>query len=146
MTLARFAAAHELVATVTAEVGAAQTRLVWSVPRDGYSATPDRYAWVRSPSGAFAPNRYFFAEIKDVDFGPGRVETEILRTSADRAVVRVQASGFNYLVRIPTPAAEVRFSDNYLDLRDGDLAEIAVRGLAEHIGDDQLRPISGLTR
>ena len=131
---------------MTAEVGAAQTRLVWSVPRDAYSATPDRYAWVRSPSGAFAPNRYFFAEIKDVDFGPARVETEILRTSADRAVVRVQAIGFNYLVRIPTPAAEVRFSDNYLDLRDGDLAEIAVRGLAEHIGDDQLRPISGLTR
>jgi hypothetical protein len=40
----------------------------------------------------------------------------------------------------------VRFSDNYLDLRHGDVAEIAVRGLAEHIGDDQLRATSGLTR
>jgi hypothetical protein len=61
-------------------------------------------------------------------------------------VVRVRAAGFNYFVRIPTPAAEVRFSDNYLDLRDGDLAEIAVRGLTEDIGDDQLRAISGWTR
>jgi hypothetical protein len=33
-----------------------------------------------------------------------------------------------------------------LDLRDGDLAEIAVRGLSEDSGDDQLRAISGWTR
>ena len=115
------------------EVGPAQARLVWSVPRDGYSATADRYAWVRSPSGAFAPNRYFFAEIKEVEFGSGRVESEVVRTSADRAVVRLRATGFNYFVRIPTPSPQVRFSDNYLDLRDGDMAEIAVRGLAEDI-------------
>ena len=134
------------MAGVVAEIEPAQTRLVWSVPGDAYSATADTYAWVRSPSGAFAPNRYFFAEIKDMDFGPSRVESEILRTSADRAVVRVRATGFNYFVRIPTPAPEVRFSDNYLDLRDGDLAEIAVRGLTEHIGDDQLQAISGLAR
>jgi hypothetical protein len=31
-------------------------------------------------------------------------------------------------------------------LRDGELAEIAVRGLTADIGDDQLRAISGLTR
>jgi beta-mannosidase len=146
VTLARFSAAPDLVAAVAGEIGPAETQLVWSVPRDGYSATADRYAWVRSPTAAFAPNRYFFAEIKDIDFGSGRVESEVVRTSADRAVVRVRAAGFNYFVRIPTPAAEVRFSDNYLDLRDGDLAEIAVRGLTEDIGDDQLRAISGWTR
>jgi hypothetical protein len=61
-------------------------------------------------------------------------------------VVRVWAVGFNYFVRIPTPSPQVRFSDNYLDLRDDDTAEIAVRGLTEHIGDDQLRAVSGLTR
>jgi hypothetical protein len=61
-------------------------------------------------------------------------------------VVRLRASGFNYFVRIPTPSPQVRFSDNYLDLRDADTAEIAVRGLTEHIGDDRLRAISGLRR
>lgn len=40
----------------------------------------------------------------------------------------------------------VRFSDNYLDLRDGELAEITVRRLTGDVGDDQLRAISGLTR
>ena len=146
VTLGRFSAAPDLVAAVTAEVGPAQTRLVWSRPRGEYSPTADHYASVRSPSGTFAPNRFFFAEIKNVDFGPGRVESEVVRTSADRAVVRVRAAGFNYFVRIPTPSPQVRFSDNYLDLRDGELAEIVVRGLTDEIVDDQLPAISGLRR
>jgi hypothetical protein len=61
-------------------------------------------------------------------------------------VVRVRATGFKYFVRIRTPAPKVRFSDNYLDLRDGDIAEIAVRGLTEDVGDEQLRPVSGLAQ
>jgi beta-mannosidase len=146
VTLSRFSVAPDFVAAVAAEVEPAQTRMVWSVPRDEYSATVDRYAWVRSPSGAFAPNRYFFAEIKNVDFGPGRIESEVLRTSADQAVVRIWGTGFNYFVRIATPSPQVRFADNYLDLRDGELAEIAVRGLTDDIADDQLRAMSGLTR
>jgi hypothetical protein len=55
------------------------------------------------------------------------------------AEVAPAQAGFNYFVRIPTPSPYVRFSDNYLDLRDGDHAEIAVRGLTDDIGDDQLR-------
>ena len=50
-----------------------------------------------SPNGAFAPNRYFFGEIKDVEFGPGHVESEVVRTSADRAVVRVLRDGIQLL-------------------------------------------------
>jgi hypothetical protein len=40
----------------------------------------------------------------------------------------------------------VRFSDNYLDLRDGDIAEITVLGLTEDVRDDQLRAVSGLVQ
>ena len=80
-----------------------------------------------------------------MQFGSGHVESEIVRTVADQAVVRVQATGFNYFVRIPTPAPQARFSDNYLDLRDGDVAEIAVRGLVEDIADNQLQAVSGLS-
>jgi hypothetical protein len=61
-------------------------------------------------------------------------------------VVRVRATGFNYFVRIRTPAPQVRFSDNYLDLRDGDIAEITVLGLPEDVRDDQLRAVSGLVQ
>jgi beta-mannosidase len=143
VTLGRFSAAPDHLAAVATEVGPGRAQLAWSIPASEYSATPDRYAWVRSPSGTFAPNRYFFAEIKDVQFGSGHVESEVVRTAADQAVVRVRAKGFNYFVRLPTPSPQVRFSDNYLDLRDGDVAEIAVRGLAGDLGEDQLRAVSG---
>jgi hypothetical protein len=80
-----------------------------------------------------------------VDFGPGQLEADTVRTSADQALVRVGATGFNYFVRIPTPALQVRFSDKYLDLRDGDVAEIVARGLTENVSNDQLRPVSGFS-
>ena len=145
VTIGPFSAAPDFAATVTTEVPPGQAQLAWSIPGDGYSAGPDCYAWVSSPNGAFAPNRYYFGEIKDVEFGPGHVESEVVRSSADQAVVRVLATGFNYFVRIPTPSLDVRFSDNYFDLRDGDLAEIAVRGLTEEVRDDLLRAVSGLS-
>jgi beta-mannosidase len=146
VTIGRFSAIPDLVAAVATEVPPGRTTLAWSLPGGAYEAMPDRYAWVRSPSGAFDPNRCFFAEIKDVEFGRGQVESEVVRASADRAVVRVRATGFNHFVRIRTPAPQVRFSDNYLDLRDGDVAEITVLGLTENVGDDQLRAVSGLAR
>jgi len=144
VTLGRFSGAVDLTADVATDVEPGQARLAWLIPSDSYSAAPDRYAWVHSPTGAFQPNRYFFAEIKDVGFTRGHVESEVVRSSIDQALVRVRATGFNYFVRIPTPSPQVRFSDNYLDLRDGDVAEIAVRGLTEEVGDDQLRAGSGL--
>jgi hypothetical protein len=76
------------------------------------------------------PNQYFFTEIKDVNFGPGHVASEVIRTGPDRAVVRVRATGFNYFIRIPTPAPDVRFADNYLDLRDRGLVRSPFEGLA----------------
>jgi beta-mannosidase len=144
VTVGSFSAVPDLVAGVATEVPPGQTTLAWSIPSGAYEATPDRYAWVRSRNDAFDPNRYFFAEIKDVEFGRGQVDSEVVRASANRAVVRVRATGFNYFVRIRTHAPQVRFSDNYLDLRDGDIAEITVRGLTDDVGDDQLRAVSGL--
>ena len=146
VTIGRFSAVPDFVAGVATKVPSGQTTLAWSIPSSAYEATPDRYAWVRSPNDAFGPNRCFFAEIKDVEFGRGQVESEVVRSSANRAAVRVRARGFNYFVRIRTPAPQVRFSDNYLDLRDGDIAEITVLGLPEDVRDDQLRAVSGLVQ
>jgi len=146
VTIGRFSAVPDFVAGVATKVPPGQTTLAWSIPSSAYEATPDRYAWVRSPNDAFGPNRCFFAEIKDVEFGRGQVESEVVRSSANRAAVRVRARGFKYFVRIRTPAPQVRFSDNYLDLRDGDIAEITVLGLTEDVRDDQLRAVSGLVQ
>jgi beta-mannosidase len=145
VTLGRFSGSADVATVLSTEVEPAQARLVWSIPRGAYAAAPDHYAWVASPSGAFASNRYFFAEIKDLSFGSGHVESEIIRNGVEQAVVRVRATGFNYFTRIPTPSPQVRFSDNYLDLRDGDVAEIIVRGLTEDVADDQPRAVSGMS-
>jgi hypothetical protein len=78
------------------------------------------------------------------------VEAGLSPRSSEQARIeplfRVRATGFNYFVRIRTPAPQVRLSDNYLDLRDGDIAEITVLGLTEDVGDDQLRAVSGLAQ
>ena len=139
-----FAGAAELTETVTVQVPAGSSVLAWSLASTQYRATADRFAWVSSPSGAFAPNRHFFAEIRDVAFGPGRITTDVERISAEQAVLRISAEGFGHFVRVPTPDPGVRFSDNYLDLRDGESAEIAVRGLTGAVADDELRARRGM--
>ena len=55
VTLARFSAAPDLVAGVVAEIEPAQTRLVWSVPRDAYSATPDTLCLGTQPKRRVRP-------------------------------------------------------------------------------------------
>jgi hypothetical protein len=56
VTLGRFSAVADVAADISTEVEPGQARLVWSIPRAAYDTTPDRYAWVISPSGVFAPN------------------------------------------------------------------------------------------
>jgi hypothetical protein len=85
-------------------------------------------------------------------YGPGRRQTgcrQPCRAAHTRRCWRLAGSRTSISTATRTPCAgwrTVRFSDNYLDLRDGELAEIAVRGLTDDIGEDQLRAISGLTR
>ncbi|MFG1920528.1 glycoside hydrolase family 2 protein [Cryptosporangium sp. NPDC048952] len=44
----------------------------------------------------------------------------------------ITARGFVYFVHVLTPNPGVRFSDNYVDLRDGDSVMIDVTGLDIH--------------
>jgi beta-mannosidase len=78
------------------------------------------------------PNRLFFAPLKDLEFGQGTIETTIKSTAEGTATVELTAHGYHYLTRILTPAPGVRFSANYLDLRDGETRQIIVTGLPEH--------------
>lgn len=106
-----------------------ESRPVWTA--ELADAGPETYAWVESPSGAFPSNRYYFAEIKDIPFGD--VELDVQATALDdgRAVLRIRSRGHAYFVHVETPEPGVRFSDNYLDLRDGDTVEVTVSGLPD---------------
>ena len=100
----------------------------WSGDAAGVPLTADRYAWVESPDDLVPANRLFFAEIKDLPFGPSTVR--VRPSGPDPAPRgRLAAQGYAYFVHLLTPVPGVRFSDNYLDLRDGDSVVIEVTGL-----------------
>jgi len=89
------------------------------------SATADaaHYVWASSPAGAFPSARLHFAQIKDLQTGPSRLDVEVLD-----GALRIRSTGYSYLVRIEQPSAGVRLSDNCFDLRDGEERVISVTG------------------
>jgi beta-mannosidase len=115
---------------VSTTVAAGESTVVWSV--DGASGFGrDTYAWVESRTGAFPPNRLYFAEIKDLEFGSSGLDIQASTTEAGEVSVTITAQGHAYLVHILSPVPGVRFSDNYFDLRDGETVTIVVADLPD---------------
>ncbi|HEX3783262.1 MAG TPA: glycoside hydrolase family 2 protein [Pseudonocardiaceae bacterium] len=127
VTIAGFDGIDHLRAEVTATVAPGESRAVWT--GTGLELTPDRYAWVDGADGVFPSNRLFFAEIKDIPFEEAKLAVVATRTGQGAAELTITATGFAYFVHALTPAPGTRFSRNYLDLRDGETATIAVTGL-----------------
>jgi len=122
-----FAGGTVLDTTVTGTVLAGESALLWSGTADEVAASSGRFAWV-SGEGVRS-NRWFFTEIKDVTFGPSELVVEREDVAPGSARITVTSRGFSYLVRVLSPAGFVRFSDNYLDLRDGESVVIEVDNL-----------------
>lgn len=110
------------------QLGPGESRAVWTLPAAGFPRDGGTYAWVESPNAAFPSNRHFFAEIKDLTFGKSELDVSV-RENGDGAVVDIESRGYSYFVHVPSPVPGLRFTDNYLDLRDGDQARIEVSGL-----------------
>jgi beta-mannosidase len=125
--------------TVEAELAPGDSRVVWRGEQGSYRRTADQVAWVSSPTGEFPPNRHFFSEVKDAEFGPVTLDTAIEGGADGTARVTVAATGYAYLVRVLSPAPGVRFSDNYFDLRTGESATIEVSGLPDGFDAQQLQ-------
>jgi beta-mannosidase len=124
--VATFAGKSIVEERLTVEVAPYRSEPVWTgVVTPG----PDRFAWVSDAAGVVEPNRLFFAPLKDLQFGEGRVDARVITTGEGTASVELRSTGYSYLTRIVTPAPGVSFSANYLDLRDGDTALIEVTGL-----------------
>lgn len=124
-------------ASVPVRLGLGESAAVWSV--SGVAA-PDRYA--RVGGGSVPANRLFFAEIKDIDFGPARLDWTTTPTGPGSARVVIRSSGYSFLVHLPSPAPGVRFSDNYLDLPDGAEVRIEVSGLPDGFVPQRLQVLS----
>ena len=129
VTIAGFDGTDHHCEQVAATVAPGESRAVWS--GIDLELTADRYAWVESQDAAFPANRLFFAEIKDIPFGEPKLDIVAMKTGPGKASVTITATGFAYFVHALTPAPDVRFDTNYVDLRDGQTATINVTGLPD---------------
>lgn len=111
--------------SVTYVAPARSSEPVWS----SSDVATDRFAWVADASGAIPPNRLFFGQLKELPLGTGKLLSEITDRGDGRAAVQLRSEGYSYFSRVVADCAGVRFSRNYLDLRDGDEATIEVSGL-----------------
>ncbi|MGI9146736.1 MAG: beta-mannosidase [Chloroflexota bacterium] len=112
---------------ITCPAGDSRPVCSWSADRVGGAA--DRYAWVRSSSDAFPPNRHFFSAIKDLRRTMSQPEMEVTTTGPRELRVRVHApsKSYVYFAHLTSPVESTRFSDNYFDLEPGEARELVVR-------------------
>ncbi len=89
-----------------------------------FAGGPDRYVSVRGE--AFAPNRHFFAAVKDLVRARPAVQHVV-----DGASVRVRTDGFAHCVGLGLRDEHVEASDDYFDLEPGEERTIALSRPAE---------------
>jgi beta-mannosidase len=113
---------EELVAV---EVAAGESRRLhrW----DGLPRGADRYLSVRAENGAFAPNRHFFAAIKDLRRERANVESERLANGD----VRLRTDRYAYFVHLGLRDEHVRASDDYFELEPGAERIVSFSGPAD---------------
>ena len=104
-------------------------------------STDDEAAFVSELSGAVPANRCFLGRLKDLPLTVGRVQAEVVKQGPGTATVRLTASGYCYFSRLATDRPGIRFSSNYVDLRDGEHVDIEVTGLPEG-GVEALQAVS----
>jgi beta-mannosidase len=100
---------------------------VWSGP----TAAGDEAAFVTELTGALPANRVFLGQLKDLPLSSARLQAEVVKQSPSSACVRLTSTGFSYFSRLASNRPGVRFSTNYVDLRDGEHVDIEVTGIPE---------------
>ena len=109
-------------------VGPNASRCVWRSDAANAQGERGHVLMVRATGDRFAPNRHFFAALKDLDRPmPEAPRVELERLGAGELAVRITASVYLYFVHVLTPDERVSFSDNYIDLAAGETRVIRVR-------------------
>jgi beta-mannosidase len=111
---------------VPVDLPAGASERVWSATVEH---GPNRVAWVSSADGAVPTNRLLFGRIKDLALPPSSLETVFHPTGAGTGVLKLTSRGYTFAARVTCDDPAARFSDNHLDLRDGDTADLTVTGL-----------------
>jgi beta-mannosidase len=88
----------------------------------------DKVLSVRSPEGAFAPNRHHLAPIARLALKPG-ARPRMTVTPIAAADYRIDLTADDYLafVHLTSERPDLRFSDNYFDMATGEQRSLTVR-------------------
>ena len=121
-------------------VPAGASRAVACWPPGELAGGPDRYVRVGSSNGLFAPNRYFFAAIKDLVRQPGapRMDVKAAGPREARVTLRAPADHYVYFAHLTSPSESTHVSDNYFDLEPGESREVRVTDSAHELAPDRL--------
>jgi beta-mannosidase len=113
--------------SVALDVGPNQSARVWRSqgPVVGRS---DQVLTVKSAAGLFPDNRHLFVAIKDLDRSTLQpLNVEIEQRGDHELAVHLTAPAWTYFVHLLVADEHTIFSDNYFDLRAGELRTVTVR-------------------
>ncbi|PTU31897.1 glycoside hydrolase family 2 [Stenotrophobium rhamnosiphilum] len=99
----------------------------------------DRVICVYSATNQFAPNRFLFAPVKDLMLAT-EVPPQIAIEKVSNHELHVAITSKNYLlfVHLTAEDPETRFSDNYFDLRPGEIRVITVKNKIKPLSSDSI--------
>jgi beta-mannosidase len=105
------------------------------------AASPAHYFHVRSANGAFPDNRYFFADIKDLERQPVAPRMHIRQDSPHTLEVELAAppDGYVYFAHLVSRHPSTHFSDNYVDILPGETRILRVSDAQRELEPEALR-------
>ncbi len=120
-------------------ISAGESACVWRL--GSLSRTPAHYLHVESTGGLFPANRHFFGDFKDLERQPVAPLVKMESAGSHRISVdiRAPAEGYVYFAHVKTLYETTRFSDNYVDLRPGEVRMLTVSDSAHELSPDDLR-------
>jgi len=136
IALDAFDGGQEWAEAVEFQVGPTESRRVWT---GEVAAFPGHVITVSSPDGLFPANRHFFAAIKDLDRATPPVPAIRMEARGPHEVaVQLTARSHLWFVHLLTTDESTVFSDNYIDLREGETRTLTVRNDKAGVSPDAI--------
>jgi beta-mannosidase len=111
---------------VAVDLPANCSQRVWACDAEKAQAAPDRYLAVCGEKGIFAPNRHFYAAIKELQREKVKLQAEVTAGDEHEVKVTFTTEGYAFFVHLLSPSEDTIFSDNYFDLEPGETRIITV--------------------
>jgi beta-mannosidase len=94
---------------------------------------------VTAPDAAFPDNKHFFAAIKDLDRAdPPAPDVRIEALSPNELAVHVTAKAYTWFVHLLVADETTIFSDNYIDIPEGETRTLLVRNEVRPLSPDDI--------